>query len=408
MMMTWGAIEPAESPQSRLRLDFGLRPAILALNEWAVPGLGGVFFVRQLTWSCLGIMLADEINRPMMAARTAESIEALASWIAIGRGGYEKDDRVQGKRKLRNLDGISFDAVSTGGAYVTVPFRRSATAALPGLGFCVSAEFRFNSLQLAPAGVALASTVLRDGSVADRLRNWISKPQARIKSTSEQLKQALLPGAETSDECQLVLDRLLADPDRARLARLLQRCDTTLSSLQTDEGIAQFLGQIDSLLQRTRLDVCFAFERVRASAVKAAQALADAIEAGAQPWSALVAAVDVQRDFEVFQRDCNLLRSRLDKVSDIPTGIREFCDEQRSALGLEQRIRALADRLPQIFTLQPRTLDRGMGYTTDLVAADSIDPSEGETVMTTFLLPRPLVRLKRLYEEARRGAANAV
>ena len=116
-MSTWGTIEPTESLQTRLRLDFGLRPAILALNDWAVPGLGGVFFVRQLTWSCLGIRLAGELDRPAMAARIAEGIEALASWTALGCGGYEKDDRVQGKRKLRRQDGLSFNAVSVGGAY---------------------------------------------------------------------------------------------------------------------------------------------------------------------------------------------------------------------------------------------------------------------------------------------------
>ena len=73
-----------------MRLDFGLRPAILALNEWAIPSLRGVFFVRQLTWSCLGIMRADKMNRPSMATRVAEGIEALASWIAIGRPDYMK------------------------------------------------------------------------------------------------------------------------------------------------------------------------------------------------------------------------------------------------------------------------------------------------------------------------------
>ncbi len=39
-----------------MRLDLGLRPAILRFNEWAVPGMGGAFFVRQLSW-CKGLSL---------------------------------------------------------------------------------------------------------------------------------------------------------------------------------------------------------------------------------------------------------------------------------------------------------------------------------------------------------------
>lgn len=401
-MSVWGAIEPAESVQSRLRLDFGLRPTILALNEWAVPGLGGVFFVRQLTWGCLGIFLAEEMQRQSLAAQIAESIEALASWIALKYGEYEKDDRVQGKRKLRNLEAISFNAVSKGGAYVTVPFRRAATAALPGLGFCTSAQFRFNSLQLAPAGIELAGTVLRESGVPEALRKWITQPTVAITQRRTLLADALLPGNATSEECHLVRNRLMADPERARLINLLE----PLASLQTENDIAVFLGQVSDPVQRARLDACFVFERVRASALKSAQALADAIQASAQSWSALAKANEVQQAFQVLCDDCAALAARLDKLTQIPTGVREFCDEQGPKLELERRIRALATRLPQVFTLQPESLDRGMGYTDRLVAADAMDPVEGDTTPTNVLVPRPLLRLERLYRETLKGIAH--
>ena len=403
-MSVWGTIEPAESTYVRLRLDFGLRPAILALNEWAVPGLGGAFFVRQLTWACLGITLAEEMPGSS-AAQIAEGLEALASWIALRQGDYDKDDRIQGKRKLRNLDGLSFNAVSKGGAYVTVPFRRAATAALPGLGLCTSAQFRFNSLQLAPTGAELANAVLADDGVARKLRNWIAEPATPIKSSTKQLKQALLPRHETAEECRLVRDSLLADPARARIVRLLQPLEMPLPSLQTTSGIATFLGRIDDPVQAARLDVCFAFERVRVSALQAAQTMVDAVQATAQPWPALAKSDEVQRGFAALERDCGMLSDRLDKLPEVPPGLRQFCEEQRPALGLEPRMRALATRLPQVLLVQPQALARGMDTSKNLLAAD-VDDSLDSEAASSALVPRPLLRLKRLHQEALAGITS--
>ncbi|WP_296949835.1 hypothetical protein [uncultured Massilia sp.] len=406
-MTSWGTVVPTDLPQSRLRLDFGLRPAILALNEWAVPGLGGAFFVRQLTWSCLGLLLAEELSRPALAARIAESIEALASWLTIRQGSHEKEDRIQGKRKLRDLKALSFAAVSTGSAYVTVPFRRSATAALPGLGFCRSTQFRFNSLQLAPVGMALANAALVDDDVAKRLRKWITDPEMALKSSSNEFKRSLLPNAATSAECQLVHDQLLADASRSRLIALLAPYAIDLPELQTDKGSATFLQRIEDPTQRVRLDTCFAFERVRTTALQAAQQLAKAIKATAQPWADLARAPEVQREFAALQRDCGALAQRLAGLVERPTGVQEFCDEQHGDVPLEARIRTLAARLPQVFTSQPAALGRGIGYTDTLVAADAIDPLESDIVPAGGAIPRPLLRLKRLHDEALKGLAHA-
>lgn len=399
-MMMWGAIEPTETPQTRLRLDFGLRPAIMALNEWAVPGYGGVFFVRQLTWACLGIMLADETKTTASAASIAESLEALAGWIALKWGGYDKDDRVQGKRKLRGLDSISFQSVSSGGAYVTVPFRRAATAALPGLGFCVGTQFRFNALELSTAGFELANAALHDVATAARLRRWIEQPDRPIRNTSQELKQALLPGHETREERELVTRQLMNDPRRARIVRLLAPLDADLAQLRTPADIATFLSQVDDPVHRARLDACFAFERVRAMALRCAQSLADAICATAQPWSALASAQAIQLEFSALQRECSALSERLEKLDHLPAGIREFCLEQDTAASLNQRMRALAARVPQVFSLLPATLDRASGFTDTLVADDDAAGLSGEQdTPTGLLVPRPLLRLKRMCHE---------
>lgn len=403
-MPTWGAIEPEETSQTRLRLDFGLRPAILALNEWAVPGLGGVFFVRQLTWSCLGLRLADELGMPTAAARIAEGIEALASWTALRVGGYEKDDRVQGKRKLRREDGLSFDAVSRHGAYVTVPFRRAATSALPGLGFCITGQSRFNALQLAPAGNALAGIVLRNAEVAKRLRNWVINPQTRIAQVGEQLKQALLPSDATAEERQLVSAQLMADAGRACIARLVQPLDAELSQLRTDQGIANFLRQVQDPVHRAQLDACFSFEQARASALTAAQSLANCLDLVPCSWTSLVNKKPVHMAFDKLQRDCTQLSARLDRLSELPADIRSFCNEHAISVSLERRIQTLASRVPQVFTISNHQLDRGIGFTETLTAAEPSDVEDSAASAGALPVPRPLLRLKRMHQEIHEGA----
>lgn len=407
-MVTWGAIEPIESLQTRLRLDFGLRPAILAFNEWAVPGLGGAFFVRQLTWGCMGIMLAQEINKPLMAARIAEGLEAFASWIALKRSkGYEKDDRIQGKRKFSELDGLSFDAVNAGGAYVTVPFRRAATAALPGLGFCVKAEARFNALQLARPGTALAQAALSSSGVFDMALDFIKHSSNVHSRIGKNLKQALLPGAATNEECRLVKAQLMSDKRRARLVQLVKQDDDALTALQSSQGRTAFLGQIEDAGHRAQLDACFAFERVRSSALNAAQSLATCVKATQQSWANLAGATEVKNKFGALEESCAELAAKLMPLQDVPSEIKVFCNEQSKNAALEQRIRALATRLPLVLSVLDHGLDRGLGYTDSLVAADADDATESEVAPSDTAIPRPLLRLKRLYKEILMGAPDA-
>lgn len=407
-MITWGPIEPVESLQTRLRLDFGLRPAILIFNEWAVPGLGGAFFVRQLTWGCMGIKLADEMGKPLMAAKIAETLEAFASWIALKRSGdaYTKDDRVQGKRKFRDLNGLSFNAVNAGGAYVTVPFRRAATATLPGLGLCDKVEASFNSLKLTQPGNALAHAALSNNKAKTALRNFIESPTKIHSIISKELKQALLPGEATKEECTIIKNQLLVDGRRACLVSLIKSEDSALASLQTVRGQSVFLKKITDQIHRARLDACFSFEFVRVSALSAAQALAEYIKDTSQPWSALAAENEVQNTFHRLSQCCRNLLDKLIKLQDVPSEILLFCNEQGLENKLEQRIKFLAVRLPLVFSVLDQRLDRGLGYTDTLVAAEVVEATEGE-VASNVVIPRPLLRLKRLYTEILIGAPDA-
>lgn len=404
-MSTWGAIEPVDSPQARLRLDFGLRSAILAFNEWAVPGLGGAFFVRQLSWGSLGLLLAEEMNQPAMGAKIAEGLEALASWTVIKEGNPGKDDRVQGKRKFKDVTELSFAAVSEHGAYVTVPFRRATTAALSGLGFCVTAEARFNSLQLTAAGIQLAQAALNHGKAGEALRNWINNPSKPRQKVYENIKFSLLPEHVSGEELDIVRTQLLADARRARLASLLVQ-DDVMPSLQKSSGQLELMNKISDPVHRAQLDACFAFERLRASALQAAQKLADMIHSEQRSWVSLANSQEVQAAFETLAAHSATLSAKLARLSDVPAEITAFCGEQGSGVPLQTRIKTLSTRVPLVFSVLQGGLGRGLGYIDKLVQDEGGESTENQEPDYSTV-PRPLARLKRLYHEVMQGAEHA-
>lgn len=395
----WGAAQPSGMTEARLRLDFGLRPAILAFNEWAVPGLGGAFFVRQLSWACMGLRLAEEVATDATPAQIAEAMEALASWIVIRPSPVRvTDPRVQGKRKLADRDSLSFRDIARRGAYVTVPFRRSATRALPGLGFCVEEQARFSALELGSAGIELAELAFAseaaDGEDDARraLRRWIEIEDRPIKKVAQSIKAALDPRVASDAEKNLVRSQTLTDARRANLAVLLAQ--HTNASLNTLAGRASFLHGVTDREHAERLRICFAFEDLRRAALDAAQSVSDAIEAAAQRTEALAAHSVVSTAFGTLADHARGLAVLFE--GDAPPEAREFCDEQAPSQPLQARVAALTRRVPLVFSVIEDRVDKGIGYSRKRLAEDDpYDPGEND-LPPTLGVPRPLVRLRRL------------
>lgn len=401
--MTWGPIEPAESSASRSRLDFGLRPAILCFNEWAVPGLGGVFFVRQLSWGCMGLRLAQDLNGKVSAARIAEGIEALASWIVVRHSNARRveDDRVQGKRKFADVSALSFDAVSRGGAYVTVPFRRATTRALPGLGFCRE-EARFSALTLTQHGLALAESAMADADARMRLTEWLHSGTTEIHRVSEALKKTLLPEFTTDAERTLVHRQVVADDRRLTVGRILQHI--SVKRLVGTEGRSSFLRELPDPIMRKRLAACFAFEDLRSASLTAAQSVSDAIQDGPRTAAALAACTDVSVRFATLEGAASTLSGLLPQ--DAPAEAAAFCAEQGNGIPLTKRILTLCSRVPMNFSVIEDHVDQGIGYTRELVADDPFGVP-GEVEEKQLPIPRPIIRLRRLLTEVGERFDNA-
>ncbi len=203
-------------PTQRALLHLGLNKAVRYYRELVAPGIGGVWFVRQLSWAVAGIQLTKDINQPILASRIANAIEALACKLIL------KDNsnaNVRGKRAFRRYpDAWLFKELSQPMNYVQVTYRQSAVTALLKLGI-TEGGMRFNSMSLSPIGEELANAFLN--IIRNPLLNWIDGgdfPESGKKVNWLSQKYA------GNTENQIVRDRLRADtidngnnPHRRRL-----------------------------------------------------------------------------------------------------------------------------------------------------------------------------------------------
>ena len=60
--MYWFSPAPSEVSSSRISLDFELRAADLFFRELVVPGLGRIWFVRQLSWPLAALALYESLS----------------------------------------------------------------------------------------------------------------------------------------------------------------------------------------------------------------------------------------------------------------------------------------------------------------------------------------------------------
>ena len=85
MSASWGILGPGSVESVRRVRTLGLASTTRLFNELAVPGLGGVWFGKQLLFSTLGVMVAEQAaqgGRSVNQIEVGNSIAALAWWMA--------------------------------------------------------------------------------------------------------------------------------------------------------------------------------------------------------------------------------------------------------------------------------------------------------------------------------------
>lgn len=151
----WGLLGPELLPNARRTRTLGLGASVRAFNDLAVPGLGGVWYGKQLLLATLGVAVAEaarDRGAKVQNIEVANAIEALACWLAFNKTGWSRDARLRGNTKLHGKDDLSFRRVRQRSFYVTQPMRMATVQALPALGFVDSDSARFKAFRCSDAG----------------------------------------------------------------------------------------------------------------------------------------------------------------------------------------------------------------------------------------------------------------
>ncbi len=191
---------PETLANERRTRTLGLGATVRSFNDLAVPGLGGVWFGKQLLLAAAGVAVAERLRGSGKRALNIEisnAVEALACWVALDSSGWKRDPRLRGALKLLGKKDLSFAAVSKRSFYVTQPMRQATVQPLRALGMVESNGERFNAFRPTGLGAAFIDTAWANfrphkRSVLEHLTLWASGIHDDMKSSAE-LKKALSP-----------------------------------------------------------------------------------------------------------------------------------------------------------------------------------------------------------------------
>lgn len=232
MTLMWGLLGPGALPNERRTRTFGVAASVRLFNELAVPGIGGVWFCKQLLLATLGIRIAEQAQshgKEVGKIEAANAVEALACWLAFDAGKWERDPRLRGSTKMQNKVDLSFQAVRQRSFYVTQPMRMRTVQALPQLGFVATDSSRFNAFACSQAGKDFVDAAC-DGfspfkrGVIDHLVRWVVFKEDRVKSV--ELHDALSPITSLPPRAlELLMERLLQGGDHESAEHKQRRRD---------------------------------------------------------------------------------------------------------------------------------------------------------------------------------------
>lgn len=170
-MSEWFIPALEEFQSERALLHLGLNSSTRYYRELIVPWIGGVWFVRQLSWAVAGIELAKELS--LKPAKVANAIEALAcklEWWGDPENYNKKGQRAFARDEEDEV--WSFNGLSDKTNYVQVTYRQSSVRALSGLKLTTPA--RFNTMELTGTGRDLSEAFLNQSKIRGALISWLN------------------------------------------------------------------------------------------------------------------------------------------------------------------------------------------------------------------------------------------
>lgn len=192
--VTWGLLGPESIGGERRTRTLGIGAAVRDFNDLAVPGLGGVWFGKQLFLATLGIAVAQrarELGENVQNIEVANAIEAL-SCFAVLKKTRKRDARLRGATKLQGKKEIPFSAARKREFYVTQPMRMTTVQTLPALGFVSANGSRFNAFKCTNQGQDFIDEICRPNNpcsysttIFDFLVRWVQGKSPDVGANSK-------------------------------------------------------------------------------------------------------------------------------------------------------------------------------------------------------------------------------
>lgn len=245
---SWGIITHENLGHPRSRRDLGLAAVVRFANDYSVPGLAGLSFLRSIVWSLIGIEFAafqSAAGNQVNPSAIAEGLEALACWHCI-RKGVEDDMayRIRGHRKLQRIKaakGPRLTDLARGQGYVSQPIRMGMGACLPRLGLVEAKTSRFNSFELNDRGREFLHLTLgrADTSKAiPKLWSWLGGASWKGNQGDKEL-ELISPMQPLPTELLKYFSDLMetvgVEEERAMRSALWQACRKLLKDPTLDE-----------------------------------------------------------------------------------------------------------------------------------------------------------------------------
>jgi hypothetical protein len=231
MTLSWGLLGPGALEVERRVRTLGVAASVRHFNELAVPGLGGVWFGKQVMLATLGVRVAQGARaqrRQFTNIETANAIEALACWLGFRGNDWQAVPRLRGVNKMRGVkeDALTFRRMREQKFYVTQPMRMSTVEALPALGLVDAPGARFNTFACTEAGEAFIAAACaharpKNRTVTDHLIDWTL--DARHVGSLDTLASALMPTAQLPERARALLTERIVSRGHNETTDMQQR-----------------------------------------------------------------------------------------------------------------------------------------------------------------------------------------
>jgi len=199
--ISWGLLGPESIGKERRTRTLNLGATVRSFNDLAVPGMGGVWFGKQLLLATLGVAVAEQARAAghrVNNIEVANAIESLGCWLALHGSSWQRDARVRGANKMRRITqhDLAFSRVRKPSFYVTQPMRQATIQPLRDLGLIESTGERFNGFSCSELGEEFIEAVVghlnpSNRPVQDHLRRWVRGDSVSLNTP--QLREALSP-----------------------------------------------------------------------------------------------------------------------------------------------------------------------------------------------------------------------